>query len=190
MSVKILLLSFALLLGCVSQPPAQPPAGATQGASGIPQNSDTYAPPSLPPPSGPAPAAPSPYAGMDFAALAALGTPVQCDINYTYQGRQYPAKVYMRGGGEIRVEVAGGSGLSQCAKTISIVQADKVYVGCQNKTVLPSCDWFSSSYNPQAPGQSSTFDFSLTPPSAFSCSDWSYDPSLFSASGRVCRLGG
>ena len=192
MRYALALLAFVLILGCIQNQPAAP--NATQNQPPQQNASGQNAPEQQPyiPPANPAPQAPSQnaYPGKDFASLAALGIPLECDITYIYQGRSFQAKVYMKGGSDIRVETIGGSGLSQCVKIISIVQASKVYVGCENKTVIPSCDWFTSGYNPQVPGQSSTFDFSRTPPEQISCSDWVYDQSYFSTAGRTCSLGG
>ncbi len=190
-----LALAFALLLGCVSNSPS-PNSSSTPvpNAPDAPPNATNsssvqqpYVPPANP---SPLPPAPSPYAGKDFAALSSLNVPLACDITYIYQGRTYQAKAYMKGGSDIRVETVGGSGLSQCVKTISIVQGQRLYVGCENKTVIPSCDWFTSGYDPSVPGQASTFDFSKTPPDQISCADWAYDPSYFSTQGRTCSLGG
>src|SRR5512143_2098086 len=166
MRYALALLAFVLFLGCTQNQPAAP--NATQNPppqQNAPEQNASGQQPYIPS-ANPAPQPPTPntYPGKDFAALAGLGIPLGCDITYLYQGKSFQAKVYMKGGSDIRVETVGGSGLSQCVKTISIVQGRRVYVGCENKTVIPSCDWFTSSYNPSVPGQSSTFDFSKTPP--------------------------
>lgn len=186
------LLAILILAGCVSQ---NSPYQANQtNAPPAAQNQTSPAPQNLTPPAAQSTqpnqsATPNPYSGKDFAALTKLDAPLKCQIGYVYQGKWFTSTAYLRGAGDIRVESVGGSGLSQCAKTITIVQGMRTYVGCENKTVLPSCDWFVSSYNPQVPGQSSTFDFSMTSPGNISCSDWQFDPSYFLAQGRTCSLG-
>lgn len=182
------------MLGCVSNSPApnstspQPPNAPAAPPNATAANTSGQQP--YVPPANPTPPSQNTYAGKDFAALLSLNVPLQCDITYIYQGRSFQAKAYLKGGSDIRVETVGGSGLSQCSKTISIVQGTRVYVGCENKTVIPSCDWFTSGYDPSVPGQSSTFDFSKTPADQISCADWAYDPSYFSTQGRTCSLGG
>ncbi len=179
-SFLIFLLLFSA--GCVGQQPqGSPPVNAGGGQAN--QTSQPYSPqPSVAQP-------PGQYAGLDFAGLVALEAPLQCNITSIYQGKSFQSQVWMKGGGQIRVESVGGAGLSQCAKTISIVQGSKVYVGCENKTVIPSCDWFVSSYNPLTPGVSSTFYFRNVPADQMTCQDWAYDPSVFTTSGTDCSLG-
>ena len=129
------------------------------------------------------------YPGYNFSSLVALNVPLECDISYIYQGQSYLGKVYMKGSSDMRVEIVLGSSLSQCAKTISIVSGNKIYVGCENKTILPSCVWFSSEYNPLRPGKSSTFDFTETRSSEISCKNWVFDLEKFSTPGAICNLG-
>ncbi len=180
-----LLILTILLFGCAGQASqAQAPAGNTTTPAGD-QSPQPYIPQA-----NPQPPAPGPYSGLDFAALAALDSPIQCNITSVYQGRSFQSQVWMKGASQMRVESVGGAGLSQCTKTISVVEGSKVYVGCEGKQVIPSCDWFVSAYNPQAPGLSSTFDFTNLPPAQMDCRDWAYDPSQFLAKGNDCSMGG
>ena len=128
------------------------------------------------------------FPGYNFSSVVELNTPLECVITYAYGGQPYESKVYMRGRYDMRVEVVGGSGLSQCTKTISIVRGDSVYVSCE-KSILSGCDWFSSSYDQRHPGKSSTFDFTQTRASEISCRKWVFDPEKFSTEGRICNLG-
>ena len=128
------------------------------------------------------------FPGDNFSRLVELNTPLECDISYLHQGKLYPSKVYLKGGSDMRVEIVGGSGLSQCTKTISIVQGDKIYFGCENKTILPGCDWFSSDYDQKNPGRSATFDFTLTRASEINCRRWSFDLQKVATPGKVCSL--
>jgi hypothetical protein len=136
----------------------------------------------------PAPPSAAQYAGKTFSELVALDLPLECDINYTYQGKAGYSRVLLKGGAELRVETVGGAGMSQCSKTISIVRGSTVYVGCDGKMIMPSCDWFRSSYDPSEPGVSSTFNFKDLPPSQIACRDWEYDSSEFDTPGNSCHL--
>lgn len=78
--------------------------------------------------------------------------------------------------------------MSQCSKTISIVRDARVYVGCDGKQMMPSCDWFRSDYDPARPGESSTFNFYETPSSQIACKGWAYDESVFTTAGNVCHM--
>ncbi|MFN7991443.1 MAG: hypothetical protein U0R44_04775 [Candidatus Micrarchaeia archaeon] len=181
-----------LLFGCASKP-AQSEAPVNDSTK--PSEPGKAPPPAIPPqnktvPAQPPPEAASPYAGKDFPSLVSLGLPLECDITYTYSGKPGTSKVYLKGGSELRVETVGGAGMSQCSKTVSIVRKDKVFVGCDGKMIMPSCDWFGSDYDPALPGESSTFNFRETPPSQISCRDWAYDQSKFVTGGNVCHLGG
>lgn len=123
------------------------------------------------------------YAGKDFAALAALYLPLECDAVHTYGGKPVKIKVFMKGPSELRVE--SPVGLTQCGTTISIVRDGRVYVGCAGKQVFPSCDWLRSDYDLSSPGKAATFDLTLA---EMDCRDWEYDVSVFRSQGEVCRL--
>ncbi len=192
--MKLLLQAIMAILlvsaGCTGQamqqasPPAQGQASDQSGNQSGPQ---PYSPEAAAVPPSPQP---GPYAGLGFSDLAALETPLQCNVTYIYQGKSFQSALFMKGGSQIRVESVGGSGLSQCGKTISVIAGSKQYVGCENKTVIPSCNWFVSAYNPQAPGRASAFDFSNVPPEQFSCGNWTYDPAMFLTPGTECSMGG
>ncbi|HSB46870.1 MAG TPA: hypothetical protein VLD37_02565 [Candidatus Bilamarchaeum sp.] len=188
MKYLALVIAGLLLIGC-TQSPAQPaqntskPAETSPPAQPAPSGGNDSQPPA--PPSQPAP---SQYAGKTFPELVALGIPLQCEISYTYQGKPGSSNVYFKGGAEIRVETVGGAGMSQCTRTISIVRDTRVYVGCDGKQVMPSCDWFRSDYDPARPGESSTFNFYETSPSQISCRDWAYDKTVFATAGNVCHI--
>ncbi len=179
---SFLIIALLISAGCVGQQQQGAPPLANPAAP-VNQTAQPYSPqPGVVQP-------PGQYSGLDFAGLVALEAPLQCNITYIYQGRSYQSQVWMKGGGQMRVESIGGSGLPQCNKTISIVQGSHVYVGCEGKTVIPSCDWFVSSYDPLTPGISSTFYFRNVPADQISCQDWAYDPSVFLTSGNECSLG-
>ncbi|MEW6722369.1 MAG: hypothetical protein AB1324_03840 [Candidatus Micrarchaeota archaeon] len=187
-------IAFLLLLGCASQAADQAPGTQAQPPAPqqpVPENA-TPPSPGTTSPSEPANPAPPPsdnkYSGKTFAWLVALDVPLVCEINYTWQGKPGYSKVYMKGGDELRVETVGGAGMAQCSKTISIVRGTRVYVGCEGKMVMPSCDWFRSDYDPAEPGVSSTFNFRDVSPSQILCADWEYSSESFSTPGNSCHL--
>ncbi len=113
--------------------------------------------------------------------------PLECDVSYTYAGREVQARLFINGESEIRVE--SPAGMTQCKKTVTLILGTRQYVGCEEKMIMPSCDWFKSSYDPENAGRASSFDFSSLPASQITCRDWEYDSSSFSAGGTVCQLG-
>ncbi len=123
----------------------------------------------------------------DFASLAAMDIPLECDITYTYKGKEIQARMYMQGAERLRVE--SPAGMTQCARTITVIRDTKQYVGCEGKMIMPSCDWFKSSYDTSKPGLASNFDFREVPASRIECRDWIFDDAKFRTEGTSCQLG-
>jgi hypothetical protein len=116
-----------------------------------------------------------------------MGIPLECEINYTYAGRQVSARMLIGKDSDIRVE--SSVGMVQCQKTITIIRGSRQYVGCSDKAVMPSCDWFKSGYDPTNSGVASNFDFSAVPASSIACHDWTAEDSEFRTNGTICEMG-
>jgi hypothetical protein len=194
--ILILVLAISLLFGCAGSStqtgangtakvpagsanatvPASPSATGNGTATQVPE--DKPAEPQNPP---------AKTYSASFSALAVMGIPLECGVNYTYSGKPATARLLIGTDSDIRVE--SSVGMVQCRKTITVIHDNRQYVGCSDKQVMPSCDWFKSGYDPANPGVASNFDFSGVPASSISCRDWEYDPSLFKTNGTVCELG-
>lgn len=155
----------------------QESAGNTSGATGQPPTTE---------PAEPQGTEVRTYSAQ-FAGLIAMGIPLDCDISYTYAGKPATAKLYIGEDSEFRVE--SSVGMVQCKKTITVIRGTRQYVGCSDKQVMPSCDWFKSAYDEGRPGVASNFDFSGVPASSISCKDWTIDKSMFVTEGTSCELG-
>jgi hypothetical protein len=134
------------------------------------------------------------YAGKDYATLAALGVPLQCDITITYQGKTTTAKLYMKGSEEIREEVSTTDSVD-CAKTIVILKDKKMYLGCEEGDLFGTCKWmeFNLTEGETQPsgGAAGTYespDLTDVPATQISCLPWIYDASKFIPSGKVCTM--
>jgi hypothetical protein len=136
------------------------------------------------------------FENKDFATLAAMGVPLQCDITMTYQGNTTTVRIYMKGDKEVRTEVSTSS--SQCSKSVSIIKDDKWYMGCENSNIMGTCKWLkfnmtSSSDDDSTGGDYSASysapDFSEVPSTKINCQPWVYDASKFTPSGgTVCSF--
>jgi len=195
-NILIFILACSLLLGCAQNAPQ--PAGNQTGTvpAGSGNTTTTPANPPIPGNTNPAPTGGNDSQGQDTAAktysagfseLIGMGIPLECDINYTYSGKQVNARMIIGNDANIRVE--SPAGMVQCAKTITIIRGSRQYVGCGEKAVMPSCDWFKSGYDPTNPGVASNFDFSIVPASSIACRDWTSDDSAFRTNGTVCEMG-
>lgn len=196
-NILIIVLACSLLLGCAQNAP-QPAGNETGTVPAGSQNATLPTNPAVQNDSAPmvatenasqgqgqAPPAKTYSAG--FSALIGMGIPLECEINYTYAGKPVTARMLIGKDSNIRVESA--TGMTQCAKTITIIRGSRQYVGCSDKTVMPSCDWFKSGYDPMNPGVASNFDFSIVPASSIECRDWTSDDSAFRTNGTSCEMG-
>jgi len=197
---SFLLISLALA-GCISAPaegspgtaPAQPGAGSEQleeagagnpGQAEEPADAPANASSGMPGTATP----PEPgyeYEGRTFGELAQMGIPLECDIKHVYAGKDVVSRAYMNGSGELRVE--SPVGISQCKKTVSVARSGRVYISCEEKQVMASCDWIREDYD--TPGRSSAFDYTALEPGSIRCRGWIYDKESFQTPGDACRLG-
>ena len=180
------LLVFGCTAGNSPQPSAPPqPAGNATPPSAPPSvTPPTAATPPSTQPAAPPPALPgiNPYSGKTLEEIAASGDSVQCDITFIYQNKPAQARFYMKGTGEMRYEETA-SGVSQCAKTITVIRDTRKYVGCENKTIFPGCYWFRSDHPGGLPDQ-----FRGLPASSVSCASWAYDAAKFQTPGQSCSM--
>jgi|GEM_PF-6885903 len=191
----LVLISAVLLFGCAMQVQDEQETGNLQNESTanqtIPegQDSDTEDGTSIsesPEPEPEGVPATNTYSA-DFASLTKMDIPLECEIVYSYQGKEIKTHIFMQGVSRLRVE--SPAGMSQCTTTITVIRGEGQYVGCEGKMVMPSCDWFRSSYDPSEPGRASNFDFQSVPSSKISCKDWTFDESKFKTEGMSCQLG-
>jgi hypothetical protein len=194
-NILILVLACSLLLGCAQNAPQPTGNGtgtipadggnATVPANPAVQNDSAAAAENASQGQGQVPPAKTYSAG--FSALIGMGIPLECEINYTYSGKPVTARMLIGKDSDIRVESAAG--MVQCQKTITIIRGSRQYVGCSDKAVMPSCDWFKSGYDETNPGVASNFDFSIVPASSIACHDWTADDSVFRTNGTICEMG-
>jgi len=192
--IAVLLVSI-LVLGCTSPSTggnASTPQGQQPG--GTAGQNQTQAPPAneTSPPAGgnetgggqPSGGGGNGLAGITFAALMALGVPVQCQIT-TEAGA---VTLYKGAGTDMRTEMSVSGG--PCAKVISIVKSDKYYVGCDQGTLFQNCQWLVFSVNATGGGAGSYQkpDYSDIPASQISCVPWIENPSMLQAPGNACDL--
>ena len=198
--ILIIAIAFALLFGCAgnSPGPQADQAGTVPAGTGnetVPANASTAgdggAPTQAPQVPADVPAEPqAPPAktySASFSGLVGMGIPLDCQVNYTYAGKQATARLLIGTDSEFRVE--SSVGMVQCRKTITVIHDSRQYVGCSDKQVMPSCDWFKSAYDTGNPGVASNFDFSGVPASSISCRDWALDDAMFKTNGTICELG-
>lgn len=197
--ILIIAIAFALLFGCAGNAPSpqanQNGAGpAGNGNATVPANASSTegtAPTQVPqvPADGPAEpqAPPAKTYSASFSGVIGMGIPLECDVNYTYAGKQATARLLIGTDSEFRVE--SSVGMVQCKKTVTVIRDSRQYVGCSDKQVMPSCDWFKSAYDTGNPGVASNFDFSGVPASSISCRDWALDDAMFRTNGTICELG-
>jgi hypothetical protein len=131
------------------------------------------------------------YSDMEFAALVALGVPLQCDITSTSGGVTTTSKIYMKGSTDMRIEVPG----SDCANTVMIMKNDekKLYMGCEGQDeFIPGsgCKWLvmktDGSGTPTGGSTSVNTNYANVPPSQINCEAWVYNDNLFEVDGEVC----
>jgi hypothetical protein len=187
-----LICALALLAGCAQNPPAPavnqpgpaqngsadgmavaPDQGASENGSAGASGTQTGAP------------AGKTYSAK-FSELAGMGKPLECEIRYTYGGKETEATIRFGADSEFLVE--SPKGVAQCAKTITVIRDTRQYVGCSDKRIVTGCDWFKSAYDKSTPGLASAFDFQNVPASSITCRDWAYDRSVFITNGTVCEL--
>ncbi|MCI0503952.1 hypothetical protein L0Y65_04535 [Candidatus Micrarchaeota archaeon] len=126
-------------------------------------------------------------AGQTYEALATMGVPLQCDMTVN----STTVKVYMKGGDEVRSEVAITQEGSTCGKMVSIMKGDDFYMGCADGTLFPQCDWLhmtSETTGASGPASSEPPDYSEVPPAKINCVPWIYDASKFATPGKVCSM--
>jgi len=139
-------------------------------------------------------------AGLDFAAIMALGIPVECDINYLYMGQPTSYKLYMdsQGASSIRVPLDESTSMgTNCSAMLIITKEDNAYMGCEGQKYYMSevCDWLSVSIAEEGEdaGDMSqmsdpTEDFKEIPAADMDCRPWVYDASKFATPGKVCTM--
>ena len=138
--------------------------------------------------------------GMEYAALMALGIPLECDITTTTDGQTITQKMYADGQGNSRIESTDQAMSSGCSKWVVILQKEKMYWGCEGGNYPPGtdCDWmlFEQSENATSSqvdvdyGDGGGFDtdYSDVPPADIDCKPWVLDPSKFTPSGEICDM--
>ncbi|MEW6722370.1 MAG: hypothetical protein AB1324_03845 [Candidatus Micrarchaeota archaeon] len=215
-AILSLLVVSLLLFGCGGQQPSNqtnmtgpapqggttaPATGGETGAPGEGQGGTMEEEPEAPPSGGDnAPAQPSGngYAGMEYAALVALGVPLECDVTTTSNGTTVTSRLYMKDSSTLRVE-SPTQNAQGCQEMVVIMKNNekKMYMGCPDGQFMPGCDWlvFTLEGNGTMQGQVSTTggtevdtDFSDIPPSDLDCRAWVYDASKFDTGGKVCDL--
>ncbi|MBD3210622.1 hypothetical protein GF318_04550 [Candidatus Micrarchaeota archaeon] len=136
--------------------------------------------------------------GLDYAAVMALGIPVQCDITTTQDGETTDVKLYANGENEIRWE-SEMEGMEECGKFVYILKNNKVYFGCEGSKFPPgsTCDWLTMESEAGDGGEPSgdmggmtvdTPEFEDVPSTQISCLPWIYDSSMFATPGKVCTM--
>jgi hypothetical protein len=177
----VLGLLLVMLVGCTQSPPAT----ENKSPDNMPQATESPQPQPPSPDPVPSPSEPEPneFAGKTLESIAASGSPVECDITFTYQNKPATAKFFMKGTPEMRFEETT-SGLAQCQKTITVIRDERRYAGCEGKTIMPSCDWFKSDHSGGLPQQ-----FQNLPPQSVNCKVWTYDKSKFTTQGQSCSMG-
>ena len=130
-------------------------------------------------------------AGQTYEALAAMGVPLQCDVTVTYEGKDTPVHLYMRGSDEIRTEMPA-SDPEMCAKMVSIVKGGTFYYGCDGGNIMMDCAWMQLSTSGEASAGAEAGaeppDYTDVPPAKISCVPWAYDSSKFATPGKVCSM--
>lgn len=132
---------------------------------------------------------------MDYAALVALGVPLECDITTVSNGTTTTSHVFMKGSAQTRIEVET-SGMG-CSKIVMISKDKKLYMSCEGKAeFMPGsgCKWimFEASGNGTLSGQVSSgsgsvdTDYTNVDPSQIDCKAWVYSDNLFETDGGVC----
>src|SRR4030095_15608755 len=143
----------------------------------------------------------SQFGGMDYAALVALGVPLQCAVTTVANGTPTTIKMYLKGSEMIRTEVPTKN--SKGCQVMAVIQKDKkMYMGCSSgEAFMPGseCDWLLFA---PTPGQNGTMttqvqttggssvdtDFGDLAPSQIDCKAWVYDSSKFETVGKVCSF--
>jgi hypothetical protein len=124
---------------------------------------------------------------MDYAALIALGLPVQCDVT---SGGAVSRMYMVEAGKKVRIE----SSSDECAQSILIIKDNKMYMKCEDEPMFPGCDWIEFELSGGAGGGASggagstTSNIQDAPSSSFNCDAWLSDESKFETAGNVCNL--
>ncbi|MFN7991445.1 MAG: hypothetical protein U0R44_04785 [Candidatus Micrarchaeia archaeon] len=130
--------------------------------------------------------------GKGYAALLALGIPVQCDVTSVYKNKTTNMKMYMNGKGVSRVEVPDSSS-GQCTNSVMVTKDKQLYMGCSDGQLFSGCDWMllelePTSGAPAGGAGSSAPDLKTMPATDFNCAPWVMDPSKFETPGKVCSF--
>lgn len=136
--------------------------------------------------------------GLDFAAIMALGIPVECDIEYAYLGKPTTYKLYMdsQGDSSIRIPLDESTAMgTNCSAMLVMTKEDAVYMGCEDQKYYMSevCDWVSWDIPEEGEetGEVTQMsdpaeDLGEIPPAQIDCRPWVYDASKFAMPGTVC----
>ena len=135
---------------------------------------------------------------MDYAAILALGVPVECDITIFENGEQSTIKFYAKGEGEMRQEYTQKATEGyECSKFVWINKANDIYLCCEGGDLLPNstcdCLFFECKEGEEPTEAGAAEGYSApglagVPSTQISCRPWLYDPSKFQAAGRVCTM--
>jgi hypothetical protein len=197
--IAVLLVSI-LIFGCTSpssnvgttptpggSTPGQPAANTTPAGNQTPAGNGSVTPSGGEPNGGQPSGGTGDLTGKSFTELAALGVPIQCDIN-TSSGL---VKVYKGTGMDMRSEMSVSAG--SCQKVVTIIKGDKYYVGCSQGVFIPgsSCQWLEFSTNSTSSGSPGAYqepDYNNVPAVQISCVPWILDASMLQAPASACTL--
>ncbi len=186
---KMIVLSIILLLfifGCSSQAPAKTTQEKTVNQKN--ERAENDVPPSLP---SEASSLATKVENKGYAALIALGVPLECDVTLHDAKIQGTMKLYIKGK-KFRAQSELPES-TQCKKSITLFTDQTLYSSCEGSQIMPGCQWIRFSLSEEQV-QTSANSVSPTALQKIPNTDFSCKPGLFGdekfsvGSEKVCDL--